>query len=114
MSLISRFVSVFRAGHLSQEIQEEQEFHIASRTEEFIDAGMEPGGGSQTSEAGVRQPISNSGGKPRCKAARMAGIDGSRYSLRYPYPAEIAIICGAWRSSSSHSESERTLRRFRS
>jgi predicted permease len=41
MSLLSRFVSVFRSGRLNQEIEAEQEFHIASRTEEFIEAGME-------------------------------------------------------------------------
>lgn len=42
MSLLSRFVSVFRPERLNQEIEEEQEFHIASLAEELIQTGMEP------------------------------------------------------------------------
>jgi len=41
MSLLSRFVSVFRTERIGREIQEEQEFHIACRIEEFIEEGME-------------------------------------------------------------------------
>ncbi|MGH9770718.1 MAG: ADOP family duplicated permease, partial [Candidatus Acidiferrales bacterium] len=42
MSLLSRFTSLFRPGRLNREIEEEQRFHIACRTEELIDDGMEP------------------------------------------------------------------------
>jgi predicted permease len=41
MSLVSRFVSVFRSERLGREIQEEQEFHIASRTEELVEQGFD-------------------------------------------------------------------------
>jgi MacB-like periplasmic core domain len=41
MSLLSRFVSVFRTERLGREIQEEQEFHIACRTEDLMEEGME-------------------------------------------------------------------------
>jgi predicted permease len=41
MSLISRFVSVFRAGRVSRDIQEEQEFHIACRIDELVGEGMD-------------------------------------------------------------------------
>ena len=41
MSLLSRFVSVFRPERLSRELKEEQEFHIACRTEELMEEGLE-------------------------------------------------------------------------
>lgn len=42
MSLLSRFVSVFRRERVNREIDEEQEFHIASLVEELTESGMEP------------------------------------------------------------------------
>jgi predicted permease len=42
MSLRSRFVDLFRTERVDREIREEQEFHIASLTAEFIQAGIEP------------------------------------------------------------------------
>ncbi len=41
MSLLSRFASIFRAERLNREIEAEQEFHIAARTDELIETGME-------------------------------------------------------------------------
>ncbi len=41
MSWLSRLTSVFRAERLDREIEAEQEFHIASRIEEFVGAGMQ-------------------------------------------------------------------------
>ncbi len=42
MSLVSRFVSLFRAESLNSEIRAEHDFHIASLTEELVEAGLEP------------------------------------------------------------------------
>ena len=42
MSLLSRFVGLFRSERVNREIDEEQEFHIASRTRELIEEGMAP------------------------------------------------------------------------
>ena len=41
MSLLSRFVSVFRPERLSRELKEEQEFHIACRIEELMEEGLQ-------------------------------------------------------------------------
>ena len=42
MALISRLLRVFRREQLGREIEAEQEFHIASRTEDLIDDGITP------------------------------------------------------------------------
>jgi predicted permease len=42
MSLVSRFVHLFRTERVNRELEEEQEFHIASLSQELIEAGMEP------------------------------------------------------------------------
>lgn len=42
MSLLSRFSDLFRTERVNRELNEEQEFHIASLTAEFLEAGLEP------------------------------------------------------------------------
>jgi predicted permease len=42
MSLLSRFVGVFRSERVNREIEEEQEFHIGCRIAELIEEGMAP------------------------------------------------------------------------
>lgn len=81
MSLISRFVAVFRREHVSREIQEEQEFHIASRTEEFIEAGMER-------EAAARQASLEFGSRSRAQAEShdaklLVWLESTAQDIRY-------------------------------
>ena len=40
MSLLSRFLNVFRRDHLGREFHDEIRFHLAERTEEFTGRGM--------------------------------------------------------------------------
>jgi predicted permease len=61
MSWLSRFVSVFRTERLNRELTEEQEFHIACRTEEFIKEGMEE-------EAAARRAVLEFGNRSRARA----------------------------------------------
>ncbi|HXE14119.1 MAG TPA: ABC transporter permease [Bryobacteraceae bacterium] len=61
MSLLSRFVAVFRRERVNREIDEEQEFHIASLTDELLEAGMEP-------EEAARQARLQFGNRTRMKA----------------------------------------------
>ena len=61
MSLISRFISVFRIERLNREIEEEQEFHIACRIEELIEEGMEE-------EPATRRAVLEFGNRSRAKA----------------------------------------------
>ena len=58
MSFLTRFVSVFRGERLDREIEEEQEFHIACRTEDLIAAGM-------TEEAASRKAVEEFGNRSR-------------------------------------------------
>ena len=42
MSWPSRLTNVFRSEEVDRELEDELEFHIAARTEEFIERGMAP------------------------------------------------------------------------
>jgi hypothetical protein len=42
MSLLSRFVGVFRSERVNREIEEEHEFHIGCRIAELIEEGVTP------------------------------------------------------------------------
>ncbi|HEX4165840.1 MAG TPA: ABC transporter permease, partial [Bryobacteraceae bacterium] len=42
MSWISRCIAVFRPGKLDREIKVEQQFHVASRIDDLVEAGMKP------------------------------------------------------------------------
>lgn len=83
MSLLSRFVSVFRRERINREIDEEQEFHIASLTDELIEAGMEP-------EEAARQARIQFGNRARMKAesrdARLFGwLETTEQDLYYGF-----------------------------
>lgn len=98
MSLLSRFVSVFRRECLNREIDEEQEFHIASLIDELIEAGMPP-------EEAARQARIQFGNRGRMKAesrdARLFGwlettgqdlYYGLRILRKSPAFAAVAIL----------------------
>ncbi len=61
MSLLSRFASVFGGRRLDREIDAEQQFHIASRTDELIQDGIAP-------EEATRQARLQFGSRVRARA----------------------------------------------
>jgi len=81
MSLLSRFVSVFRAERLGRELQEEQEFHIACRIEELVKEGMEE-------EAAARRAGLEFGNRSRVQgdshdAKLLVWLDSTAQDIRY-------------------------------
>jgi predicted permease len=81
MSFLARFVAVFRRERLNREIEEEQEFHIACRIEEFIEEGMEE-------EAAARRAALEFGSRSRIQAdshdARLlVWLESTAQDIRY-------------------------------
>ena len=81
MSLLSRFLSVFRSEQLDQELKEEQEFHIACRTEELMTDGL-------SEDAAERQALREFGN--RCRnhlesrdAKLLLWLESSIHDVRY-------------------------------
>src|SRR2546425_67518 len=55
MSWLSRFANVFRRDRLDRDLEDEIQFHVAARTEEFTRRGMSP----QQAEREARRQFGN-------------------------------------------------------